>query len=328
MKALKHLAKLLLPLALCCGGIVVNGSAQTVNYPSRPVRIIVPAAPGGALDLMARLLAPRVSKIWKQSVVVENRPGANFIIGMNAVAKSPSDGYTLLETASAGITINPYVFQNMPLDPLRELTPVLIISQGAYVLLVNKNLPVKSLSDFVALLRQNPGKYSHASNSASTILVSELFKSIAKVDYVDVNYRGASEAIVATQSGVTQFCFVDGGSAVAAMKGGTLRPLAQTTPTRSKLLPDIPTFVERGITGLTASTYVLLMAPAQTPPNIVDRINEAFQKALHDPEVIKAIARLANEVGGTAKVEVKSELLAEAHHWQQLIMERNIKFGH
>ena len=302
-------------------------AAQAPTYPVRPVRIVVPAAAGGALDLIARLLAPQVGHLWKQPVVVENRPGANFIIGMEAVANSAPDGYTLLEVASAGVTINPYVFPNMTIDPLRQLTPVVITSVGNFVLMVNKDLPVHSVKELVNLVKANPGKYSHGSNSASTILVSELFKSIANLDYIDVNYRGASEAILATQSGITQFCFADAGSAVAALKGGTLRAIALTSPDRSNLLPDIPTFVEQGI-NLIASTDTLLMAPGQTPPAVIDQIDAGFQKALHTPEVTAAIERLANQVGGTSQQAARQLLLGEAQQWQKLIKDRNIKFGH
>ena len=213
---------------------------------------MVPAAAGGALDVIARLLASKVAENWKQQLYVENRPGANWIIGMDAVAKSAPDGYTLLFVASSGLTINPYVFPNMPLDPLRDLTPVTIATQTPFVLLLNPAVPAKTVPEFIAHLRANPGKLNHASNSATTMLVSELFKQQAKVDYLDVNYRGASQAIVATHGGTTEFCFVDLGSATAAIEGKTLRALGLTSPTRYKLNPDIPTFAEHGLPGYSA----------------------------------------------------------------------------
>ena len=219
----------MLLLGLYAAMAVVPGIAEAQTYPNRPVRIVVPAAAGGALDVMARLLATKVGEIWKHQFYVENKPGANWIIGMDAVAKSAPDGYTLLFVASSGLTINPFVFPNMPLDPLRDLAPVTIAAQTPFVLLLNPAVPARTVPELVAHLRANPGKLNHGSNSATTILVSELFKQQAGVEYLDVNYRGASQAIVATLAGTTEFCFVDLGSATSAIEGKTLHPVGLTT---------------------------------------------------------------------------------------------------
>jgi tripartite-type tricarboxylate transporter receptor subunit TctC len=214
----------MLAVALPLVALVAAQVAHAQAYPNRPVRIVVPAAAGGALDVISRILAIKVGEIWNQQLYVENKPGANWIIGMDAVAKSAPDGYTLLFVASSGLTINPYVF-NMPIDPLRDLTLVATATHTPFVLLANNDLPAKNLLEFLAHLRANPGKLNHASNSATTILNSELLKARANVDYVDINYRGASQAIIATQGGSTQFCFVDLGSGSPAIQGKTLRAL-------------------------------------------------------------------------------------------------------
>jgi tripartite-type tricarboxylate transporter receptor subunit TctC len=307
-------------LALC-------GAAAAQNYPNRPVRIVVPAAPGGALDLIARLLASKVGEIWKQQPYVDNRPGANWIIGMDAVAKSAPDGYTLLFVASAGLTVNPYVFPNMPLDPLRDLTLVTSATHTPFVLLLNNDVPAKTVPEFIAYLRANPAKLNHASNSASTMLASELFKARSGVEYVDVNFRGASQAIVATQSGTTQFCFVDLGSGMSAIEGKTLRPLALTSLQRYELTPDIATIAEQGLPGYSAASMTVLLTPANVPGDIAGKISAAFQQARQSPEVIAKLNAMGQAVSHESLTEATEALRAEAQQWKKLIAERNIQFG-
>ncbi len=268
-----------------------------------------------------------MAEAWKHQLYVENRPGANWIIGMDAVAKSPPDGYTLLFVASSGLTVNPYVFPNMPLDPLRDLTPVTIATHTAFVLLLNPAVPAKTVPEFIAHLRANPGKLNHASNSATTMLASELFKMHAKVDYLDVNFRGASQALVATHGGTTEFCFVDLGSATAAIEGGTLRPLALTAPTRYELNPDIPTLAEHGLPGYSVLSMTLMLAPAGVPGEIMAKLNAAFQQALEAPDVAAKLRSIGQAVMGGSSEEAAQALRAEARQWEQLIKERNIQLG-
>jgi tripartite-type tricarboxylate transporter receptor subunit TctC len=313
--------------ALLLAALAVAPAARAQNYPNRPVRVVVPAAAGGALDIIARILAAKVGEIWNQQLYVENRPGANWIIGMDAVAKAAPDGYTLLFVASAGLTINPYVFPNMPLDPLRDLTLVATATHTPFVLLANNDLPAKTLPEFIAHLKANPGKLNHASNSATTILNSELFKVRANVNYVDVNFRGASQAIVATQAGTTQFCFVDLGSGSAAIQGKTLRALALTTPNRYELAPDIPTIAEQGLPGYATGSTTLLLAPSQTPKELVEKISAAFQQARQAPEVKQKLNAIGQAVSTDSLAEASAALKAEAEQWQKLIAERGIKFG-
>ena len=314
-------------LGLYAAMAVVPGIAEAQTYPNRPVRIVVPAAAGGALDVMARLLATKVGEIWKHQFYVENKPGANWIIGMDAVAKSAPDGYTLLFVASSGLTINPFVFPNMPLDPLRDLAPVTIAAQTPFVLLLNPAVPARTVPELVAHLRANPGKLNHGSNSATTILVSELFKQQAGVEYLDVNYRGASQAIVATLGGTTEFCFVDLGSATSAIEGKTLHPVGLTTPTRYKLNPDIPTFAEHGLSGVAASALTLLLAPANVPGEIMSKLNAGFQQALEAPDVAAKLLGMGQAVMGGSSEQAAQALRPEAQQWQKLIKERNIQFG-
>jgi tripartite-type tricarboxylate transporter receptor subunit TctC len=317
----------LLVLPLCAGVTALPGSADAQSYPNRPVRIVVPAAAGGALDIIARLLSHKAGEIWKQQLYVDNRPGANWIIGMDAVAKSPPDGYTLLFVASAALTINPYVFANMPLDPLHDLTLATIATHTPFVLLLNQSVPAKTVPEFIAHLRANPGKLNHASNSATTMLASELFKARAEVDYVDVNYRGASQAIVATEAGTTQFCFVDLGSGMSAIEGKTLHALALTTLTRYELTPEIPTIAEQALPDYSASSMTLLLAPANVPGVIIEKINATFQQALQSPDVKDKLHAIGQGVSRGSLGEGVQALRSEAEQWKQLITDRNIQFG-
>ena len=312
--------------ALSFAAVMSAHTAQAQSYPNRPVRIIVPAAAGGALDVIARILAAKVGEIWNQQLYVENKPGANWIIGMDAVAKSAPDGYTLLFVASSGLTINPYVFK-MPIDPLRDLTLVATATHTPFVLLANNDLPVKTLPEFIAYLKANPGKLNHASNSATTILNSELLKARANVNYVDINYRGASQAIIATQGGTTQFCFVDLGSGSPAIQGKTLRALGLTSPKRYELAPDLPTIAEQGLPGYATDSTTLLMAPANTPTDIVEKISAAFQQARKSPDVKQKLNAIGQAVSTDSLEEATAALRSEAQQWKHLIAERGIKFG-
>jgi tripartite-type tricarboxylate transporter receptor subunit TctC len=302
-----------------------SGAAAAQSYPSRPVRLIVPAAAGGGLDVLARIMAQRVSEIWNQQLFVENKPGANFIIGMDAVAKAEPDGYTLLFVSSAGLTINPVVFAKLPLDPMRDLKPVTITTSNPFVLLVNSSVPAKSVQELVAYLKANPGKLNHASNSASTMLVSELFKARAGVDYTDINFRGGGPAIISTEAGDTQLCFVDLASATAALSSDRVRVLAVTTADRYNLRPDLPTLAEGGVAGYSAAAWGVVLAPARTPAEIIARINNAFREALKSPQLIERIHAVGNEVVGSSQEEALNTLGAEADQWSNLVRERHIQ---
>jgi tripartite-type tricarboxylate transporter receptor subunit TctC len=294
-------------------------------YPERPVRMIVPAAPGGGLDLIARVISGKLTELWSRQVVVENRPGANFIVGTDAAAKSAPDGYTLLLVSSGALTVNPVVYSNLPYNPERDLTPVMIATSNPFVLLVNNNVQAKNLPEFLSLLRANPGKLNHASNSATTILSSELLKALAKVEYADINYKGGVLAAAATASGETEFCIVDMGSATAPMKGGRVRALAVTTAQRYKLQPEVPTIAESGVPGYASAAWVVILAPAKTPSDIVAKVNADLKQVLHTSEVTARAEGLGSEVLATTPEEASRMLRGDLDQWARLTRERNIK---
>lgn len=314
-------------LGLFAGLMLFCSASDAQPYPSRPIRIVVPAAAGGALDVVARLLTQGLSENLKQRTYVENKPGANMMIGTESVAKSEPDGYTLLYVSNSALTVTPFVLGKTQFDPLRELVPISVITHSPYVLVANKSVPGGTLGGLVDYMRKNPGKLNHASNSASTILVSELFKSVAKVEYVDVNFRGASAALVATQGGTTQFAFVDTGSAAMALQGDTLRPLGITTDARYKQIPNVPTFEEQGLRGLSVTSTTVLLVPRNTDREIVDAIRKATLEILKSPETVTRLQALGLEVGGQSGDEAYQALMQVSQRWQKLIKERNVKFG-
>jgi tripartite-type tricarboxylate transporter receptor subunit TctC len=310
---------------LACGAMLPQ-VATAQAYPSKQVRLVVPAAPGGGLDSAARILSTYLSETWNQKVLVENRPGANSILGAEIAAKSAPDGYTLLIAPSGALTINPLVYPNLPYNPQRDLVPVSLISATSFMLLVNNDVPAATVPEFLAHLRANPGKLNHASNSASTIISSELLKSLAKVDFVDINYKGGGPATVSTMAGETQFCLVDTGSAAAAMKSGRVRALALTAPKRSRLHPDIPTLAEAGVPGYERSSWMVILAPAGTPPEIVARINTGLKQVLSQPKVIASMEGLGLDVVASSPEEAVRVLRNDAEQIARVVKERKIHF--
>lgn len=306
-----------------CATLASQANAQ--SYPSRPVRIVVPAAAGGGLDLAARILGAKLTESWGQTALVENRPGANMIVGTDLVAKAAPDGHTLLVVASPTLTINPLVLPDLPYNPARDLAPISLLTSNPFALLVNNNVPASNVQELVAHLRANPGKLNHASNSASTMLISELFKSLARVDYSDINYKGGVLAAAATAAGETQFCFVDLGSATAPVRAGRVRAFAVTSAQRYKLRPELPTLIESGVPG-SSIAWVVLLAPAKTPPEIIARLNADTIKVMTLPDTVSRIEAIGSEVVASSPSEAAQALRTDGEQWAKLVSERNIKF--
>jgi tripartite-type tricarboxylate transporter receptor subunit TctC len=303
-----------------CG---VNQELRAQEFPNRPIRLVVPAAAGGGLDLVARVLAQKSSEVIGQQIYIENKPGANWIVGMEHVAKSMPDGYTLLLLSASGLSINPHVFKNVP--ALDQFTVITAPTKGAFVILLNPKIPVKSLPEFISLLKSSPGKYNHASNSASTILLSQLFKAQAGVEFVDVNYRGGSQSVADTVTGITDFCFVDLGSAMAYIQGGQLRPLGVSTETNYELVPELPPLSEAGVPGMAVDGGTVLVGPANLPAAVLLKLNHVFVQAIATPEVKKRFAATGQlPLGGSAE-QTLATMQSESDRWKKLIIEKNIK---
>ena len=298
-------------------------SAQT--YPAKAVRFVVPSSPGGGLDLLARIITGKLADLWGQAIVIDNKPGANFIIGTDIVAKAAPDGYTLLYVPSPALTTNPVVLSELPYG-LRDFAPIMVLTSSPFVLLVNNAVPANSVQELLAHLRANPGRLNHASNSASTRLVSELFKSLAKVEYAEINYKGGAQSAISVAAGETQLGFLDAASATALAQAGRVRVLAVTSARRYKLRPEIPTLDESGVAGYASAGLTVALAPARTPPEIVARINADLVRVLALPEVAQKIESVGNEVLASGVEEAQQILRLDMEKWLRVAKERHIRF--
>lgn len=268
------------------------GRARAEDFPTRPVQLIVPYAPGGSGDLLARLLGNQLSKLWGQQVVVENKPGAGGLIGTEAAAKSAPDGYTLYLATDGPLTIGATLHRHLPYDWKRDFAPVSMMAVGYQILLSSPKLPATNLKDFIALVKQNPGKYNFASIGVGSAphLAAELFLSMAGLKMTHVPYTGSSQqSIAALISGDVAMFIVGTSTAVPFVKAGTVRGLAVTAPKRIDSLPDVPTFAEAGMPKMDYSLWFAIEAPSGTPPAIIQKIHDDMAKVAADPEYQKAL---------------------------------------
>ena len=260
--------------------------AVAQNYPSKPIRVVVGQAPGGATDVIARLVAPRFGEHLGQPVVVENRTGAAGSIGASFVAKSAPDGYNLL-VVSSSYAINPGLYKDLPFDPVKDLVPVTLIAEAPFLLVVHPSMPVKSVKDLVAMAKARPGTLNFASggNGSSGQLAGELFKYLAGVDIVHVPYKGAGPALVDVIAGQVHMTFGSVLSTLGHVKNGRLRALGVTSAKRSAAVPDLPTIAEAGVKGYRRTTWYGLLAPAGAPAPIIAKLVADMQKAVESPEI-------------------------------------------
>ena len=296
------------------------------DYPNRTVRIIVPFAPGGSTDVVARILADKLGTDLKQSFVVENRAGAGGNIGADAVAKASPDGYTLLMGTTGVLAINKYLYKEMSFDPERDLVPVSYTSLITNILVVNPQVPAKTVSELVALARAKPGSLTFASSGAgsSTHLSAELFKSMAGVDILHVPYKGSSQAITDLMGGQVTMLFDNAPSSIPFVEQGKLRALAVTSTKRLPNLPDVPTLDEAGVKGYESLSWSGIMAPAGTPKRVIDKLNAAIGKILRDPDVKQRFASLGVEPVGGPPEAFSRHIRAESEKWARVVKTANI----
>jgi tripartite-type tricarboxylate transporter receptor subunit TctC len=302
---MKILKVVTISLILSFGWIIVtNAHAQTLkgqaqnkatsdNYPVKPVRILVGSAAGGPTDILARLVAQKLSESLGQQFIVDNRPGAGGTIAAEIVAKAQPDGYTLF-MVPATHSVNPSLFKKMPFDTERDFKAVSLVAEGPFVLVVHPSLPVKSVKELIAYARMHPGELNYASANIGGLphLAGEMFKSMTGVQMTHVPYKGAAPATVALVSGYVPIMFNNMLSAVPHVKAGRLRALAVTSSKRSSVLPEIPTVEESGVEGFEVSGWYGLLAPTGLAPDLLGRLNNAINHAMRQPDIIK---KLANE---------------------------------
>jgi tripartite-type tricarboxylate transporter receptor subunit TctC len=303
-----------------------SGSAAQ-DWPNRPVRIIVPFAPGGATDIPARLLAPKLSEALGQPVVVENRTGAGGIVGIQAAAQSPPDGYTLLMATNAEVVMHPSIYPKLPYDPLKDLVPVSIILESPMLLVVPASSPFNSVADLLAAAKAKPGAvtYSTAGTGSTSHVLTEMLAQQTGVQLLHVPYKGGAPASAAVSSGEVAVALLNLGSALNFVKGGKAKALAVTSAKRNPNFPEWPTAVEAGVPGFVEHIWIGMAAPAGMPRGIVERMSAEVAKALKAPEVRERLVQLGNEPLGTTPDEAAARIKREFPRYQSAIKTANIR---
>jgi tripartite-type tricarboxylate transporter receptor subunit TctC len=306
--------------------LVLSGAtfAQTPSYPTKPIRLVVPYPAGGPLDTAARALAERLKESLG-TVVVENRPGAGGNLGVDQVAKSSPDGYTLVIGAVATHAVNPWLFSKLPYDPIKDFVPITLIAHVPNILVMTPEraaqLKIASARDLFDYLRRNPGQLNYASggNGSAGHMAGELLKSQARVSAVHIPYAGAAPAQLGLLAGQTDFMFDNLASATAQIKAGKLKALAVTTPQRAPSMPDVPTMNESGLAGFDVSTWFGVFAPAGTPPAVVARLNEAMTAALRTPEMRERLARMGAEPAPMSSAQFAELVRKELAKYEKVV---------
>ena len=298
--------------------LVQNTNAQT--YPTRPVKLVVGFTPGGGVDIAARTLAPRLSELIGQPVIVDNKPGAGTNIANEFVARSAADGSTLLVTTSA-LAINMSLYKSLPFDALRDFAPVSIFSESPNVLVVNAKLPAASLKEFLAIARASPGKlnYSSAGSGTTQHLSAELFKLKTGISITHIPYKGTAPSLTSLIAGETDLTFANIPAILQHVKSGRLRPLASTGTRRAGLMPEVPTMREAGVDGVEVTVWYGVLAPAATPRDLVAALSAAVARAAHDPAMRKRLAEQGAEPVGSTAEEFAKILRGEIAKWAEVV---------
>jgi tripartite-type tricarboxylate transporter receptor subunit TctC len=294
--------------------------ASAAEYPDKPIKVIVPFAAGGPTDVMARLIAQKLSEILKQQFYVENKPGAGGNIGMTQAARSAPDGYTIL-VASSSFTVNPSLYAKNPYDPYKDFAPVTLAAASPNILVVNPELPAKTTQELIDLLKKEPGKHNIANPGVGTtpMLAAELFKLALKLDAASVPFGGAAPAIQSTVAGHTKIAFTALPPTAPQVTGGKLRALAVTSEKRSPALPDVPTLGELGIKEQVSETMQGVLAPAGTPKEIVAKLNAAIVKAMAMDDVKKRCAQLGFDPVANTPAQFATYIKTDVEKWAKVI---------
>jgi tripartite-type tricarboxylate transporter receptor subunit TctC len=294
-------------------------------YPSKPIRIVVPFGPGGPSDLLGRVVGQKLTEAWGQQVIIENRGGANGVVGAEVVAKSPPDGYTLVLGTNGTHGMNASLFSKLPYDSVRDFAPITRLAIQHFLLVSHPSLPARSVKELILLARARPGQIAWAYGGAPTQLGAELFKKEAKVSVIIVPYKGNAPAVTAVVSGEASLVF--GGIAQSApqVKAGRLRALGLAGPQRSQVMPEVPTIAESGLPGFEVSAWYGLLAPAATSRAIVDRINGEAMKILRQPDVQQRLRGEAFETPADTPEAFAAVIRAELAKWAAVVKEAGIK---
>ena len=306
--------------------LILMASASAQNYPTRPIRLVVPQSAGGSTDLVARPLAQRVAEAMKGSVVVDNRPGAGSTIGTDIVAKAPPDGHTLLAVA-ASFTMSPSLYKKLPFDPVNDFAPISLLSSLPNILVVHPAQPVKSVKELLAHAKAQPGKlnYSSSGMATGTHMSMELLKHMTGISIAHIPYKGGAPSVTALISGEVQLCFATISTALPQVKTGRLRALAVSSARRAAAAPDVPTIAEAGVPGYDYASWIGLLAPAKTSPAIVARWHSEAARVMQTAEMKTLLLHEGSEAVGNSPSEFGNIIKSEVERWKTVSKAAGIK---
>jgi tripartite-type tricarboxylate transporter receptor subunit TctC len=306
--------------------VLLSQAPASAAYPDRVIKIVVPFAPGGGTDVVARTLAQEMAKDLGATIIIENKPGAGTIIGTQSVAASPPDGYTLLMGTFAN-AVNPSLYAKLPYDAHKDFAPVALVARSFNIIVVNPSTPIKSIADLIAAARAEPEKLSYGTYGTGTSahLAGELLKHMAKVNLTTVPYKGAAPAITDLLAGQIQVMFTTVASAASLVAAGRLRALAVTSSERSPAFPQLPTVSEAGVPGYAAESWYGLFAPANTPPDIIDRLNKSAAKAVQSEAFKKLGVNEGLVMVAAPPQELDRYFRGEEERWRKVIEDASIK---
>ena len=294
---------------------MASGAAYAQHYPSKAVKIIVPFAAGSATDGLARLIAEELAKAFSNPFIVENKPGASAIIGAQAVARSAADGYTLFITSNTSHSANPSLFKKLPYDPVKDFTPIARIGFLPFILVVNASLPVKSMAEFIAYAKANPGKLSYATSNSTSLVAAETIKAMAKIDMTGVPYKANPQALTDLMGGQVQVMVADLGTSRTHIEAGRLRALGVTPEKRTALMPNLPSISEAGLPGFDLTSWVGLLGPIGMPKQTVAKLHHQLKTTLARRQVQQRMAALGYEAVPSSPEEFRAFIKQQILHW-------------
>ncbi len=300
--------------------LTVSGvEAAEADYPNRPIRFIVPFAPGGPSDIQSRFIGQKLSESVGQTIVPDNRGSVGGVLGAELGAKAPPDGYTILLAASSLLTINPHVYKKLPYDPQRDFQPITQLSETGAVVVVHPSVPAKSVKEFIALAKAKPGAINYATTGTSNLLAIAQFKIMSGIDMVAIAYKGTGQAVISLISGEVKFFFMSPLVALPHVKSGKLRGLAVTSLTRNPALPDLPPVAEAGLPGFKSVTWHSIVVPAKTPKPIVKRLNTELVKVVNQPDVQAFFKDQGLRPVGSTPEQVSALIKEESPEYAKLV---------